>query len=50
MTEMRIGAMVFFGFLGLMFGGAAGGGMGAICGAVGGGFVGLWLIEARYNE
>jgi hypothetical protein len=43
-------AMAFFGFLGLMFGGAAGGGIGAICGAVGGAFVGLWLIEARYNE
>ena len=50
MTEMKIGAMAFFGFLGLMFGGAAGGGIGAICGAVGGAFVGLWLIEARYNE
>ena len=50
MTEMKIGDMAFFGFLGLMFGGAAGGGMGAICGAVGGAFVGLWLIEALYNE
>ena len=50
LTEMKIGAMAFFGFLGLMFGGAAGGGVGAICGASGGALVGFFIIEARYNE
>jgi hypothetical protein len=50
LTEMKLGAMAFFGFLGLLFGGAAGGGFGAICGAAGGAIVGLFLIEARYKE
>jgi hypothetical protein len=50
LTEMKLGAMAFLGFLGLMFGGAAGGGIGAICGVVIGALAGLWLIEARYNE
>lgn len=50
LTEMKIGAMAFFGFLGLMFGGAAGGGVGAFLGIVGGAIVGLCLIEARYNK
>ena len=33
-----------------LFGGAAGGGVGAICGAAGGALVGFFIIEARYNE
>jgi len=50
LTEMKLGAMAFFGFLGLLFGGAAGGSVGAICGAAGGAIAGFFLIEARYKE
>ena len=50
LTEMKLVCMVFFGMLGLIFGGAAFGGIGAIGGIVAGSLFAIWFVDERFKE
>ena len=50
LTETKLGCMGFFGMLGLMFGGAAFGGIGAIGGIVAGSLFAIWFVDERFKE
>lgn len=50
LTEMKLGCMGVFGMLGLMFGGAAFGGIGAIGGIVAGSLFAIWFVDERFKE
>ena len=50
LTEMKLGCMGFFGMLGLIVGGAAFGGIGAIGGIIAGSLFAIWFVDDRFKE
>ena len=50
LTETKLGCMGFFGMLGLMIGGMAYGGVGAVIGIIAGSLFAIWLVEERFKE